>query len=76
MGHLQALSESYEERGFLQEAVSQNMRGGGHFLTFSVSQEHTVPEKLSVSDNILQVGWRGLETVPTAAEGSLGGTVP
>ena len=40
------------------------------------AQEHTVPEKLSVSDDVLQVGWQGLETVPTAAEGSLGGAVP
>lgn len=35
-----------------------------------------VLEKLGVSDDVLQDGWRGLETVPAAAEGSSGGTVP
>lgn len=50
--------ESYEER-FCREAAPQNTSRG--HLTFSVSREHTVQEKLSVSEDALGLdggGWR------------------
>ena len=63
-------------RGVFAGSCFPEHESGGHFLTFSVSQEHMVLEKLGVSDDVVQGGWQGLETVPAAAKGSSGGTVP